>query len=153
MSSKMKQTRSVPRYVVSKHPGKPAHVVEIRVGEFEFEDMQKLVGGYVEPLQLAKGAVLWMHDGGRHVRLPVNVIIPGTHHPIAVFGPIVITDSFRSTIRGFDAQAAECWRVLADAHQGSVEQMRVALDAERAWLSEVAARFPDAIVIEPPEMD
>ena len=153
MSSRNKTSDGAPRYVVTKAPSEPARLVAIEFGEFEFHHIQKFVGGYVEPLQLAKGAVLWMHDGGRHMRLPVNVIIPGAHHPIAVVGPIVITDSFRSTIRGFDSEAAERWRAWADAHQGSVEQMRVALAAERTWLGELAARYPDAVVIQPPETD
>lgn len=59
--------------IIIKKVGEPH---EVRTMEkLELEDMQSMVGGYIECLHVGNGVDMWLNDEGKLYNLPVNLVL------------------------------------------------------------------------------
>lgn len=72
-----------------KADGELVQVVPAKGGKFSLEEVQEMVGGYVERVKLAQGAVLLVNEEGIPIGLPPNARASGILG-IPVVGDVVI---------------------------------------------------------------
>lgn len=61
---------------------------------FTLSELQELVGGYIEALQLTNGLIMWLNEDGKGMRLPANPVadLIAHHHCRIAFNDCIVGD-------------------------------------------------------------
>ena len=60
-------------------------------GPLEYEDMRRIVGGYLEVFPLPNGLTLWLNEEGKLIDLPPNFVLNGVGWQEWIVGNVFFT--------------------------------------------------------------
>jgi hypothetical protein len=93
--------------IIQKKVGENAKVLELE--KLEYEDMSKMVGGFIERVDMGGEIDLWINDCGKVYDMPINMFLSHNNQIIDdIRGDIFFTSHYQDETTGL-SKAQEIW--------------------------------------------